>query len=162
MLNNKVIVVTGGNGLIGKEIVSKLKTEGAITINLDISLKDNIERDEINCDISDENSVSNAIKKIESKYFKIDGWVNNAYPRMDDWNDDFEEITYDSWKKNIDLHLNGYFLCSQKILKKMRLQKEGSLVNMASIYGVVGPDFSIYKDIPKMTMPAAYSAIKGV
>ena len=99
MLNNKVIVVTGGNGLIGKEIVSKLKTEGAITINLDISLKDNIERDEINCDISDENSVSNAIKKIESKYFKIDGWVNNAYPRMDDWNDDFEEITYDSWKK---------------------------------------------------------------
>ena len=161
MLNNKVIVVTGGNGLIGKEIVSKLKTEGAITINLDISLKDNIERDEINCDISDENSVSNAIKKIESKYFKIDGWVNNAYPRMDDWNDDFEEITYDSWKKNIDLHLNGYFLCSQKILKKMRLQKEGSLVNMASIYGVVGPDFSIYKDIPKMTMPAAYSAIKG-
>ena len=52
-------------------------------------------------------------------------------------------------------------MCSQKILKKMRLQKEGSLVNMASIYGVVGPDFSIYKDIPKMTMPAAYSAIKG-
>lgn len=161
MLKNKVIVITGGNGLIGKEIISKLKKEGATVINLDITLNDNIDNGEIYCNISDVDSVLGAIKKIESKYSKIYGWINNAYPRTNDWNTEFEEISYDSWKNNIDLHLNGYFLCSQKILKKMRLQREGSLINMASIYGVVGPDFSLYKDIPKMTMPAAYSAIKG-
>ena len=161
MLKNKVIVITGGNGLIGKQIISELKNVGAITVNLDINIIDDIEKDEIHCDISNEDSVLNALQKIESKYSKIHGWVNNAYPRTNDWNTEFEEISFNSWKKNIDLHLNGYFLCCQKILKKMRLQKEGSLINMTSIYGIVGPDFSLYKDSQNMTMPAAYSAIKG-
>ena len=43
----------------------------------------------------------------------------------------------------------------------MKIQNEGSLINMASIYGIVGPDFSLYEDLDNMTMPAAYSAIKG-
>jgi NAD(P)-dependent dehydrogenase (short-subunit alcohol dehydrogenase family) len=58
------------------------------------------------------------------------------------------------------MHLNGYFLCSRIALEQMRKQRSGSLVNMSSIYGHLGPDFGVY-DGTDMTMPAAYSAIKG-
>ena len=58
------------------------------------------------------------------------------------------------------MHLNGYFLCCRHVLEQMKIQQSGSLINMSSIYGLVGPDFSIYENT-QMTMPAAYSAIKG-
>ncbi|HEY0087599.1 MAG TPA: SDR family oxidoreductase, partial [Candidatus Lokiarchaeia archaeon] len=99
-------------------------------------------------------------KKIVKDDKKIDIWVNCAYPRTTDWADKFEDIKYESWKKNVDMHLNGYFLCCQKIAQQMKKQRKGSIINFSSIYGVVGPDFSIY-DKTTLTMPAAYSAIKG-
>jgi NAD(P)-dependent dehydrogenase (short-subunit alcohol dehydrogenase family) len=58
------------------------------------------------------------------------------------------------------MHLNGYFLCCQVTLEQMKKQNHGSLINMSSIYGHLGPDFSVYAGT-EMTMPAAYSAIKG-
>lgn len=160
ILKNKVFVVTGGSGLIGQQILKKLKSSGATVVNIDNNI---IEDSVVNfsCDISDKRSVQETILQIYDKYGKIDGWVNNAYPRTDDWHLDFEDIPYDSWKKNIDEHLNGYFICCQQILRKMKNDKNGSLVNMSSIYGVVGPNFNLYEDIDNMTMPAAYSAIKG-
>ena len=63
-------------------------------------------------------------------------------------------------EKNVDMHLNGYFICCQIVLDKMKKQGFGSFINMSSIYGFLGPDFKIYKET-KMTTPAAYSAIKG-
>jgi NAD(P)-dependent dehydrogenase (short-subunit alcohol dehydrogenase family) len=57
-------------------------------------------------------------------------------------------------------HLGGYFLCSKFTAELMKKKSGGSILNFASIYGVVAPDFGIYKGT-KMTMPAAYSAIKG-
>lgn len=63
-------------------------------------------------------------------------------------------------EKNIEMHLGGYFICCRKIAEYMKRQKRGSIINFGSTYGMVGPDFNIYKDT-KMTMPAAYSLIKG-
>jgi NAD(P)-dependent dehydrogenase (short-subunit alcohol dehydrogenase family) len=120
--------------------------------------------DEINdlyiCNITDENSIKRVLDKILTKYGKLDGWVNNAYPRTKDWGLKFESIPINSWKENIDLQLNSIFICSQIVLEIMQKQQFGSIVNISSIYGVVGPDFSVY-DGTNMTMPAAYSAIKG-
>ena len=72
----------------------------------------------------------------------------------------FENILIESWRKNIDMHMNGYFLCCKVVLEKMKKQGFGSLINMSSIYGLIAPDFTIYEGT-EMTMPAAYSAIKG-
>tara|TARA_B100001057_G_scaffold184276_1_gene184991 strand:+ start:3885 stop:4619 length:735 start_codon:yes stop_codon:yes gene_type:complete len=157
-LKNKNIVVTGGNGLLGAEFVSKLRSDGATVFNLE----KNIDSDDfnINCDITNENSVKKAIKNITKKYQKIDGWVNNAYPRTKDWGNKFEDVSYESWKKNIDLQLGSVFLCSKLVVDHMKKNRSGSLLNIASIYGVVAPEFSIYKGT-SMTTPAAYSAIKG-
>jgi NAD(P)-dependent dehydrogenase (short-subunit alcohol dehydrogenase family) len=158
-IKNKVIVVTGGNGLLGKQMVSSFRNQGAIVIAADIHF-DNKGIDDIVIDITNENSVKNGIKSLIEKYKHIDGWVNNAYPRTKDWGVKFEEIPLESWRKNIDMHLNGYFLCCQMVLELMKKQGFGSLVNMSSIYGLVGPDFTVYEKT-EMTMPAAYAAIKG-
>ena len=158
--NKKVVIVTGGKGLLGKEIISHLNSKGNIAINADINVKDDLDRNEINCNITDVNSVTNMISKVVIKYGKIDGFVNNAYPRTKDWGNHFEDIEIASWNLNIDMQLNSIFITSKFILEVMKKQGYGSIVNIASIYGVVGPDFNIYEDT-QMTMPAAYSAIKG-
>ena len=159
VIDKKIIVITGGNGLLGKQIVSSLRLAGATVIAADIkvNLHDNLQ---VEMDITNEISVEKAIAGILKNYGRIDGWVNNAYPKTSDWGLKFELIPLSSWQKNVDMHLNGYFLCCQKVLEIMKHQKFGSLINMSSIYGIVGPDFNIYAGT-SMTMPAAYAAIKG-
>lgn len=159
-LKNKIIIVTGGNGLLGKSIIKRLTLEGAFCINFEINHKTNEDLSQVYCDITNVESIDNALGLVISKYSKIDGLINNAYPRTKDWGNKFEEIEINSWKNNLDWQLNSYFYITQKVLVQMELQKSGSIVNMASIYGVVGADFSVYEGTT-MTMPAAYSAIKG-
>jgi NAD(P)-dependent dehydrogenase (short-subunit alcohol dehydrogenase family) len=159
-LKEKVVIVTGGNGLIGKGIVEKIRLEGGICINADVNAETSDSLEEIRCDITNESSIVDTLSLVISKYGKIDGLVNNAYPRTKDWGNRFENIQYESWKQNIDLQLNSYFLFCQKTLVHMKEQRFGSIVNIASTYGVVSPDFTIY-DGTDLTSPAAYTAIKG-
>tara|TARA_B110000977_G_C10990267_1_gene459610 strand:+ start:71 stop:814 length:744 start_codon:yes stop_codon:yes gene_type:complete len=159
-LEKKIIIITGGNGLLGSAIIEKLIEDGAFVINLDINHKTNESLSNIECDITNQESVDNSLNLIIKKYEKIDGLVNNAYPRTQDWGNKFEDIKLDSWKKNIDWQLNSYFYMSQQVAVQMAKQKSGSIINIASIYGVIGPDFTVY-DGTNMTMPAGYAAIKG-
>ena len=159
-LAGKIIIVTGGSGLIGKDIINHLTSEGAIAINAEINVEDALENGVIHCDVTAKESIQLAIEKIVMRYQRIDGWVNNAYPRTPDWGLAFEEVPTESWNQNVDWQLNSVFVCSQIVLKIMQKQQSGSIVNISSIYGVVGPDFAIYKGTG-MTMPAAYAAIKG-
>lgn len=158
-LEGKVIVVTGGTGLLGKEIITRLRQANSLVIAADVLV--NPENScELFMDITNEDSVSSAIAGIISEYGKIDGWVNNAYPHTKDWGNKVEDVLFESWRKNVDMHLNGYFICSKLILEQMKVQECGALINMSSIYGVVAPDFTVYEGTP-MTMPVAYAAIKG-
>lgn len=159
-LKDKVIVVTGGSGLIGKEILKKIKASGAIAINADININDKLDESTIKIDITNDQNIKNAIDQIVAKFGKIDGWVNSAYPRTKDWGNKLESIDFGSWRENIDWHLNGYFISSKLVTDQMVEQGHGSLVNLSSIYGMVGPDFTLYENSP-MTMPVAYSAIKA-
>lgn len=170
-LSEKVVVVTGGAGLIGRAYVRGLASAGATTYiaehdmdrgedvrqgfaaeRLDVRL--------VKIDISDPASVESCLKEVARQAGRIDGWINNAYPRTKDWGLKFEEVPFSSWRENVDRHLNGYCFCCQKVAETMKQQKKGSIINMASTYGMVGPDFTIYEGTP-MTMPAAYAAIKG-
>lgn len=166
-LKNKIAVVTGGAGLIGKPVSLGLAKAGAKVYIADVDKKAGQQLEKknknlklIELDITKPESIKSCVKKILDKEKKIDIWINCAYPRTNDWSNKFEDIKFESWKKNVDMHMNGYFLSCQQIAKPMKKQKQGCIINFASIYGLVAPDFTIYEGTDK-TMPAAYSAIKG-
>ncbi len=160
-LNGKVILVTGGSGLLGKAMVAHIADNNGIAINGDIDAQTNPKYHSLCLDITNSESISEGIQHIVSIYGRIDGLVNNAYPRTSDWGNKFEDVTLDSWQKNVDSQLNRVFEITQLVIKEMKKQKiYGSIVNIASIYGVVGNDFTVYEGT-NLTSPAAYSAIKG-
>jgi NAD(P)-dependent dehydrogenase (short-subunit alcohol dehydrogenase family) len=158
-LTEKIIIVTGGSGLLGREIVKNLESKGAIAINADINVVTDLKNNILNVDITSENSISKAIKLVIEFYGKINGLVNNAYPRTKDWGTKFEDISYESWQKNVDMQMNTTFLFIQKVMPEL-LKNKGSVVNITSIYGVVGNDLTIYENT-SITTAAPYSAIKG-
>lgn len=160
ILKDKVIIVTGGSGLIGREIVKDIQNKGGIALNADINVSTDLAKGTLQVDISSEESVRQAVDKIYKEWGRIDGLVNSAYPRTKDWGAFFEDIPFASWQKNVDLQLNSCFLFCQQVLKIMVEQGFGSIVNIASIYGIVGNDFTLYEEYGG-TSPAAYSAIKG-
>lgn len=159
-----VAVVTGASGLIGRELIKGLSEAGAYVYGADLkNNEDNIKGcgvDYLTMDISNEISIKQGIEKVIKTKGTIDILVNSAYPRTQDWGNKFEEVTFKSWQDNINAHLGGYFLCSQIVAQQMKKQRRGSIINIASIYGMGGADFSLYEGT-EMTMPAAYSIIKA-
>ena len=164
--SGKVAIVTGGAGLIGKEIVRGLAVNGATVYVAD---NDEARTKKLFCsrgikfvymDITSEGSIIEAFAAVKKQAKRIDILVNSAYPRTKDWGKKFENVSLGSWNANVDGQLGGYFLCCREAARYMKRQGGGSIVNIGSTYGVVAPDFSIYEGT-EMTMPAAYSAIKG-
>ena len=160
ILENKVIIVTGGKGLLGREMVSNIRLKGGIAIAADINLTTDIDKGELFCDITSMESIKDGLSILLKHYRRLDGLVNNAYPRTNDWGADFLSISEESLKNNIDWQLSSYMLFCQQAIKYMLKQGSGTIVNIASIYGVVGNDFTIYERT-QLNPPAAYSAIKG-
>lgn len=159
-LRNKVIILTGAGGLIGQESLKHLVKNGAKVIAVDIESFDSDAEMFLTNDITQPDAIDELLQTVLDKFGRIDGLVNLAYPRTADWGTKFEDIPYDSWVKNVDMQLNAVFYICQKTLDIMKQQNSGSIVNIASIYGVVGNDFTLYEDYGG-TSPAAYSAIKG-
>jgi NAD(P)-dependent dehydrogenase (short-subunit alcohol dehydrogenase family) len=159
-LEQKTIVVTGGSGLIGQAILESLIKKGAQVINLDIKPTKDTSIDYFECDICNDESVKIAIEYVVQKYGKIDGLVNNAYPRTDDWGTPFHSLSKESWRSNIDWQLNSHIFITKYVIEHMKGMHDGSIVFMASIYGMVGNDFSLYEGTTINTAPP-YSAVKG-
>lgn len=154
------MIVTGGSGLIGSEVMRELRDKGYRPVNFDLSVQNDLGNGTWQCDITNPESVNRAIKEVVDAYGSIDGLVNNAYPRTSDWGKPVDEILIESWKKNVDMQMNSVFYITQQVLQQMVERKSGSVVNIASIYGVVGNDPTLYENTG-ISAPAAYSAIKG-
>ena len=166
MLSNKVIIVTGGAGLIGKKIVEMILLNKGIPIIADNDeLRGNEVAENIGgffkvLDISNDESIENLIEWVAEKFGKVDAIVNNAYPRNKNYGRIFDEVEYTDFCENVNLHLGGYFLVSKQVCKFFLKQGYGNVLNISSIYGVVAPRFEIY-DNTNMTMPVEYSVIKS-
>lgn len=170
-LEGKVAYITGGVGLLGAEITKAFAEAKAKVVILDIN--ENKGRESVEqlvkkgldvyyekFDVTDLMGINANIDNLQAKFGKIDVWVNAAYPRTEDWGKRVEDLSLESWRKNVDMHLNSYSWISRKVCLIMKEQGSGSLINFSSIYGIVGNNFSVYEGT-SMTSPMAYSAIKG-
>jgi len=166
MLKDKIIVVTGGYGLLGRSFCSEIIVQGGRPIVADLNPAGkefaielgNTEYFPLN--ITDKNSINDLIQFLDKKYGKIDALVNNAYPRNKNYGKHFFDVEYKDFVKNVGMNLGGYFLTSQMFAKYFLKQGYGNIINISSIYGVVAPRFEIYEGT-NMTTPVEYAAIKS-
>ena len=170
-LDGKRSVVCGGLGLIGRESALALAQAGSEVLVLDV---DNEKGKEFEGECSNNglkvkfsefdvtgNDFSSRIKEIWKDNGGFDIWINLAYPRTSDWGAKLENVPNESWIKNVDVQLNSYCLLARDVAELMKANEvKGNIITAGSIYGVVGPDFGVYSGT-EMTMPAAYSVIKG-
>jgi NAD(P)-dependent dehydrogenase (short-subunit alcohol dehydrogenase family) len=161
---DKVAIVTGGGGLLGKEISKALADFGAKVYIAEIDPQNekppSPQINYLTLNTTSEDEVKKAFKQVIDKEKRLDILVTCAYPRTEDWGATVENVPLDSWQKNLNSQLGGTFICCREAATHMKNTGGGSIINMASTYGVVAPDFSIYEG-SDMTMPVAYSAIKS-
>jgi len=160
-LKNKTAIVTGALGLLGKKHCEALASAGANVVVADInesaaqSFAANLGEQHLGIatDVTSESSLKAAKDKILTRYGAIDILVNNAAindmfenPGMAKELSAFENYPLDAFKKSLDVNVTGVFLASQVFGSAMAEQGSGSIINIASTYGIVGPDQSIYRD----------------
>lgn len=178
-LKNKVAIVTGALGLLGKEHCKALSEAGANVIVTDLDeykCKDfandlSTESIGIYLDVTKPDSIKILRDKVLEKFGHIDILVNNAAindmfenPKAALEQSKFENYPLELWQKSVNVNLTGVFLCSQIIGSVMAQQKFGSIINIASTYGITAPDQSLYQDKDGKQIfykPPAYSATKG-
>ncbi len=180
-LRGKVAVVTGGAGILGEHFcaglaesgaklaVVDLNKEKAVSLAKGLSLRYKPQVIGVECDVSDPESVKAMVAHVLTTFGEINILHNNAAGKSDDLDAffaPFEEYSLDQWRKIMSVNLDGMFLVAQAIGKHMVAQgKGGSIIQTASIYGVMSPDHRIYEGSfylnRKINSPAVYSASKA-
>ena len=172
-IKNKTAFVIGGLGLIGKEVSKAFSVAGAKTIILDKKNQEGeLFNDKMNSngyntkfntfDCSDIKNIESNFSLLIDKYDCPDIFINCSYPSTKDWPDtSFKDINLDSFRKNIDIHMNSYSWLARLVAECMVDKgKKGSIIQIGSIYGVVGQELNIYEGT-SMKECMAYATIKG-
>ncbi|OGU63096.1 MAG: short-chain dehydrogenase [Ignavibacteria bacterium RBG_13_36_8] len=178
-LKNKIAIVTGALGLLGKQHCYALSEAGANIIVTDLDEKkceefaESLQTESLGMelDVTKPESIKKLRDMVFKKFGKIDVLVNNAAindmfenPKAALEQSKFENYPLELWQKSVDVNLAGVFLCSQILGSVMAERKSGSIINIASTYGMVAPDQSLYKNKngnQTFYKPPAYSATKG-
>jgi NAD(P)-dependent dehydrogenase (short-subunit alcohol dehydrogenase family) len=183
-LDEKVIIITGATGLLGRKHAEAVACYGGIPILLDLSQKEvDYLANELNkkykvkaigfaIDITDEQVIESNAKLIIDKFGKIDALVNNAAnnPKVENSNElnfsRLENFPLDVWNKDIDVGLTGSFLCSKHYGYQISKNSNGGcIVNICSDLGLIAPDQRLYAkegvdDDKQDVKPVTYSVVK--
>jgi NAD(P)-dependent dehydrogenase (short-subunit alcohol dehydrogenase family) len=171
-LDGRVALVTGGAGHLGRAIAIALTDLGA-----HVALSD---RDAaataaaaVDCgpstvpfpvDLTDDAAVRALPADVRSRLGRLDILVNDAAfvgtSDLEGWAVPFEQQSADTWRRALDVNLTAAFVLTQASAPLLAESGRGSVVNVASIYGLVGPDHALYAETA-MGNPAAYAASKG-
>jgi NAD(P)-dependent dehydrogenase (short-subunit alcohol dehydrogenase family) len=172
MLADKVVVVTGGAGLLGRQLAKSIMEHGgtsviadldydrAKTLAFELAELTGCKSFPIEMDITSPESVDGVISKVNTRYGPISALINNAYPKNKNYGNELFDVTYSDFCENISLNIGGFFLVTQKMTEYFLNQGFGNIISIGSIYGVVAPRFDVYKNT-NMTMPVEYAAIKS-
>ncbi len=180
-LNDHTAVVTGGAGLLGKEFCRTLAQAGALVVVADLNetaaqqVAESLNREglracAVGVDVTSTESVRNMVSAALDASGRLDVLVNSAAmdPKFDSsqqgqHGNSFEDYPVEAWRQALDVNLTGMFLCCQAAARPMVAQDHGSIINICSTYGLVGPDQRIYErpGQPKQFKPAFYSVTKS-
>ena len=181
-LTGKTALITGAAGLLGKQFSLALAQAGANVVladlHEDIAAKCSDELKHLGLssmavavDVTDPSSTKAMVEKALVSFGNLDVLVNSAAldPKFDPANvgdqeeNAFETYSLESWRQALDVNLTGMFLASQAAVIPMLEQGQGVIVNIASIYGLVGPDQRLYEqaDNTRQFKPVYYSVTKA-
>lgn len=169
-LQDKTVFITGGAGHLGTAMCEALAELGA---NIVIGSRDaekgravartlsgefGVQASGVQLDITDPESIESALLFIEKEYRRLDVLINNAWSGK---KNTFESISMDDWKYDIDVCLNGVFYTVKKAVPYLKNTK-GVIVNIASMYGHVAPDYRMYAGTDHANPPSYGAAKAGV
>jgi NAD(P)-dependent dehydrogenase (short-subunit alcohol dehydrogenase family) len=173
-LSGRVAIITGGGGLLATEHAIALNAYGAKIILADFNkencnkavetlLEKGVQAVSKYCDVTKKESWENLLKDILEEFGKIDILINNAgftnQSKSKNFDAAFENFPAEDWNAIMNVNLTGTFLGCQIIGKQMLKQNKGSIINIASLYGVVSPNHNIYPGTG-ISQPVAYSVSK--
>jgi len=180
-LTQKIIVLTGGLGLLGRQFAAEFLQRNARVVILDKNIQSassiphliDANPDQIllcETDVTQAKSLQSALARVQDRWGCPNVLINNAAldsppnaPATE--NGPFESYPEASWDKVMEVNLKGVFLSSQIIGGAMAKNNSGSIINISSIYGLVSPDQRIYeyraKDGDPFVKPVAYSVSKS-
>ena len=159
----KVIIVTGASRGIGREIAKELAKKGHIIIaNYNkseeqiLELKKELEEEKIKidifkADISKRNEAKKIVEYTINKYGKIDILINNAGISQIK---EFTQITDEDWNRMINTNLNAVFYMTQESCENMIHNKNGCIINISSIWGLVGSSCEVHYSVSKAGIDA--------
>lgn len=168
-LEGQVILVTGGYGHLGRAIVLGLAAHGAVVAVLGRSEEAfhttfaHLASHEyaihfIPCDVADTHSVQTALATTRARLGLPAVLINNAFYSKGNQPD---QLTDEEFAVGLDGSLGTTYRCIREVLPYFRERGAGKIVNVASMYGVVAPDFDAYEAAPQFTNPPHYGAAKA-
>lgn len=180
-LNDRTAIVTGGAGLLGQEFCRTLAQAGALVVVADLNesaaqqTADTLKREGLRAcavavNVTDPESVRAMVSAALDAAGRVDVLVNSAAmdPKFDDsqtgqHGNTFEEYPVEAFRQALDVNLTGMFLCCQAVVRPMLAQDYGSIINICSTYGLVGPDQRLYErpGQPRQYKPVFYSVTKS-
>ena len=173
-LKGSVAIVTGGAGNLGPHFTQALAEAGATVVLADlpsqksrgekaareISLRTGGEVLFCPLNVVNEKSVKALMRGVVQRFKKIDVLVNAAMGTGKNFYASIEKYTQKDFEEVLNVNVTGTFLCSRAVAGVMKRNKSGSIINIASIYGVVAADPGIYGK-SGIHSPASYAASKG-
>jgi NAD(P)-dependent dehydrogenase (short-subunit alcohol dehydrogenase family) len=176
---HEIVIITGVSGQLGAEYAKSFLERGATVCGIDLTLSPSSKalasaytEKFLFCpaDIVNKESLKNTLKTITATFGTPTVLINNAAldsppSAPPEENGPFEDYPETSWDKVMDVNIKGTFLCCQIFGGAMAVAGRGSIINIASIYGVVAPDQNIYEYRRKrgetFFKPAAYATSKS-
>ncbi len=173
-LTGRVALITGGAGLLASEHAIALASHGATVILADLNeeacqqkanllKQEAIDTDILQLDVTSKENWQSVCETIVSKYGTIDILINNAgftnQSKTAAFDNAFEHFPLEDWNNIMNVNLTGTFLGCQVVGTQMLKQQKGSIINIASLYGVVSPNHKIYPGTG-ISQPVAYSVSK--
>jgi|WetSurMetagenome_2_1015567.scaffolds.fasta_scaffold20362_2 NAD(P)-dependent dehydrogenase (short-subunit alcohol dehydrogenase family) len=175
-LDGKVAIITGAAGLLGEQHALALSDYGARVVLTDlkpeivearaaeITKRTTLPALGLSCDVTSKGSWESLLEKVMQEFGQVDVLINNAgftnQSRSANFSAPYPDFPLEDWNQILEVNLTGTFLGCQVIGKQMLAQAQGSIINMASLYGVVSPNHKMYPGTG-ISQPVAYSVSKA-